>query len=251
MGVLEFVDISTPTAAFSLERDVGLMVAGRPLGGRLQYQAAVLNGNGQTNAVDNFDLAYAVRVVAAPFGPLPATEGDIEGHRTPLLSVGVSGYYNLIPTDAPLRSGNPEASTDLNGDGRVDNVAVWQAAVELRAVFRGLALQSEWFGRIEQPGGGVPDRKFWGAYGQASWFVLPRRIEVAARVGHTDLPLYGQSRAVRLRSGSAVNEQSAALGGYLSGHHAKLQIDYGHLVAEDAGTAPHVHRVRAAVQLWF
>jgi phosphate-selective porin OprO and OprP len=250
-GVLQFVDISAPAAAFSLDRDVGLMVVGRPLGGRLQYQLAVLNGAGQVNAIDNFDLAYAARIVAAPFGPLPTSEGDIDGQRRPLVSAGVSGYYNLVPTDIVLRSGDPQATTDLNGDGRIDNVAVWQAGVELRAVFRGASLQGEWFGRIEQPGAGASARKFWGAYGQAGFFVLPHRIEVAARVGRTDLPLYGVSRAVRLRSGSTLNEQGAALAGYLAGHHAKLQIAYDHLVAEDAGSAPRVNQLQAAAQLWF
>jgi len=32
---------------------------------------------------------------------------------------------------------------------------------------------------------------------------------------------------------------------------AKLQVDYSHLATENAGTAPEVHRVRAAVQLGF
>ena len=44
---------------------------------------------------------------------------------------------------------------------------------------------------------------------------------------------------------------------YLRGHRMKLQVDYTHLHAEDratgleAGSAPTVNRVRAAVQLAF
>ena len=44
------------------------------------------------------------------------------------------------------------APTDLDGDGRTDNVAVWQGGLELRALWLGAALQAEWFGRLEDPG---------------------------------------------------------------------------------------------------
>ena len=86
-------------AAFSLERDLGLMVVARLVPGRLTVQAGLLNGSGANLPNNNFDLAYALRVVATPFGPLPPSEGDIEGHVRPLLSVGAAGYYNLAPTD--------------------------------------------------------------------------------------------------------------------------------------------------------
>ena len=83
-----------------------LMAIGRPLAGRLQYEFAVLNGaDGQLN--DNIDLAYAARVAAAPWGPLPAGEGDIEWHPDPRAMMGLAGYYNLIPTDVIARTGDP------------------------------------------------------------------------------------------------------------------------------------------------
>jgi hypothetical protein len=75
----DFVDLSETMAAFSLERDVGVMVLGRPLGGRLQYQLAISNGAGAGQPNDNRDLAYTARVVAAPWGPLPDSEGDRGG----------------------------------------------------------------------------------------------------------------------------------------------------------------------------
>ena len=37
-GELEFVTISTPMQAFTLERDIGLMATGRPFAGRLEYE---------------------------------------------------------------------------------------------------------------------------------------------------------------------------------------------------------------------
>ncbi|HEX3905259.1 MAG TPA: porin [Polyangia bacterium] len=247
---LEFVDISAPMAAFSLERDLGLMLVGRLLPGRLTVQAALLNGSGANVPNDNIDLAYALRVVATPFGPLPVSEGDIDGHVRPLLSLGAAGYYSLVPTDVVARTGDPTAVTDLDGDGRIDNVAVWQGGLELRALWRGAALQAEWFGRLEDPGAAGPSREYWGGYVQGSYFLLPHRLQVAARVGHTDLPLYGATVEQRLLAGTSQNEQSGVVSSYLRGHRVKAQLEYSHLTS-DGQTAPAVHRMQAAVQVGF
>jgi hypothetical protein len=98
--------------------------------------------------------------VAAPFGPLPPVEGDLVGQPRPLLSVGVSGAYFLVPTDVRPRTGVSNALLDLDQDGRVDNVGVLQGAVELRAMFRGAALEAEWLSRREKPGVAGPRRGF-------------------------------------------------------------------------------------------
>ncbi len=248
---LELVDFSAPMAAFSLERDVGVMVVGRPIPGRLTVQAAVTNGAGAGVPNDNIDLAYALRVVASPFGPLPTSEGDIEGHRRPLLAVGLSGYYNLIPTDVQARTADPMAETDLDGDGRTDNVGVVQGGAELRALWRGAALQAEWFGRLEDPGVAARSRRYWGGYVEASYFILSHRLQVAGRIGRTDLPLYGATAMEHLLRGSREDEQSGGVNAYLRGHQIKVQMDYSHLTSPDAQTAPTAHRVRTAVQIGF
>ncbi len=248
---LEFVNFSAPMADFSLERDVGVMVVGRPIPGRLTVQAAVLNGAGAGLPNDNLDLAYALRLVASPFGPLPTSEGDIDGHRRPLLAVGLSGYYNLVPTDVQARTADPMAPTDLDGDGRVDNVAVWQGGAELRALWRGASLQAEWFGRLEDPGIAAASRHYWGGYVQASYFILPHRLQVAARAGRADIPLYGATAEEHLLRGTREDEQGGAINVYLRGHRIKVQADYTHLTSPDAQTAPTAHRVRAAVQIGF
>jgi hypothetical protein len=254
---LEFVNVSTPMAAFSLERDLGLMLIARLVPGRLTVQAGLVNGSGANLPNNNLDLAYALRVVATPFGPLPPSEGDIEGHVRPLLSVGVAGYYNLAPTDVLARCDVPNACpsmpvpiADIDGDGRIDNVAVWQGGFELRALWRGAALQSELFGRLEDPGTAGPSRSYWGAYVQGSYFLLPHKLQLAARVGHTDLPLYGATAQQRLLAGTSQNEQSAVVSSYLRGHRVKAQVQYSHLTS-DGQTAPSANRIQAAVQVGF
>jgi len=250
----EFVDLSEAMNAFSLERDVGVMIAGRQFADRLSYQLAVTNGAGQGKVNDNIDLAYSLRVVAAPFGPLPDWEGDPTGHSRPLLAIGGSAYYSLVPTDIRARTGNPLASVGV--DGRVDNVEVWQGGVELRAIWRGAALQAEYFQRHEHPGIAAADRDSHGAYAQASYFVIPGFLQLAARAGRSDLPLYGATLAERQLRGNRVDEQSGAVNAYLRRHDVKLQVDYSHLrsqgVAAPGGIyAPDTHRVRAQIQLMF
>lgn len=248
---LEFVNFSAPMADFSLERDVGVMVVGRPIPGRLTVQAAVLNGAGAGLPNDNLDLAYALRLVASPFGPLPASEGDIDGHRRPLLAVGLSGYYNLVPTDVQARNADPMAPIDLDGDGRIDNVAVWQGGAELRALWRGASLQAEWFGRLEDPGIAAASRRYWGGYVQASYFLWPHRLQIAARAGRADIPLYGATAEEHALRGTREDEQGGAINFYLRGHRIKLQADYTHLTSPDAQTAPTAHRARVAAQIGF
>jgi hypothetical protein len=258
-GDLEFVDISAPMAAFSLERDVGVMLVGAPLAGRLAYEVAVTNGSGAGNTNDNVDLAYAARVVASPFGPLPPGEGDLYWQARPRASLGVAGYYNLVPTDAVARFG-PSANTDQDNDGRLDNVAIWQGAVELKALWRGAALQAEYFKRYEKPGGMYASRSYWGGYVQASYFVIRGRLQVAARIDETDEPRYGATPAELMLTGNHVSEQSGAVNAYLRGHRIKLQVDYTHshatyqaldMPAVPAMSGPTQHRVRAGLQVGF
>jgi len=267
-GELEFIDISAPMAAFQLDRDIGLMLVGTPLGGKLAYEVAVLNGAGAGKPNDNIDLAYAARVVASPFGTLPPGEGDVEWHPRPRASLGVAGYYNLVPTDIIARTAahgattNPNANTDQDGDGRIDNVAIWQGNVELKALWRGAALQAEYFTRYEKPGGMFAARSYQGEYVQASYFVIRGRLQVAGRLGWTDEPRYGSTPDERALTGNHVNEQSAAVNAYLRGHRMKLQVDYTHshatykepgsdMPAVPALSGPTQHRVRAALQVGF
>ena len=110
---------------------------------------------------------------------------------------------------------------------------------------------AEAFGRVEDPGVAGVVRNYWGGYLQASYFVLPTRLQVAGRLGRSDLPLYGAPADEHLRRGTRTDEQSVAVSGYLRGHRIKLQVDYSHLSATDATTAPEIHRVRAAAQVGF
>ncbi len=206
----DFVDLSETMTAFSLERDVGVMVLGRPLGGRLQYQLAVTNGAGAGKLNDNRDLAYTARVVAAPWGALPDSEGDLVGQRAAAACrsapPAISTWCRPTSSRAPTTRRRTPTST---ATGASTTSRVWQGGVELRVHFRGAALQAELFRRLEHPGAGAADRTFGGEYLQASYFVIPHFLAVDARVERTDLPLYGATLAQRNASGDHIDGQTA------------------------------------------
>jgi phosphate-selective porin OprO/OprP len=168
----------------------------------------------------------------------------------PLLSIGAAGYFDLLPTDIVARTNSPMADTDVDGNHRIDNVAIWQGGLELRALYRGASLQAELFRRLEDPGAAGPNRNYWGGYVQGGYFVLPHRLEVAARVGHTDLPLYGATAAEHLLAGSWQNEQSGVVAAYVRGHRVKAQAEYSHL-SSNGESAPTINRVQGALQIGF
>ena len=170
--------------------------------------------------------------------------------------LGLAGYYNLVPTDIIARTGDPLVDTDQDNDGRIDNVAVWQGNVELRALWRGAALQAEWFGRTETPGGIYSSRSYQGAYVQASYFIIRGRLQVAGRLGqHGRAALQGDARRTRAAGDGGQRAVRRRQRLPARSHRMKLQVDYTHLHGEDATTgldaasAPDVHRLRAAVQL--
>ena len=238
---LEFINISAPMAAFSLERDLGLMAIARLLPGRLTVQAGCSTAPAPTSPTTTSIWRTRCGSSPTPFGPLPATEGDIEGHVRPLLSIGAAGYFNLVP-DRHRRPHRQPAADDRRRRQRPDRQRRRLAgrARAARALARGLAA-----GRALRPPRGSgrgrrPHRNYWGGYVQGSYFVLPHRLEVAARIGHTDLPLYGATADQRARlAGNWQNEQSGVVAAYLRGHRVKAQAEYSHLTS-DGTTAPTI-----------
>jgi hypothetical protein len=181
--VLTFPDRSIATRALAYDRDLGLLVEGRFLGERLTAQIAVTDGinAGPQLRNDNVDLAYTARLTAQPFGPLRETEGDRARARHPLLSFGIAFQYDLRPTDLtpPL--------TDLDMNGKRDNIEVIAVNVETALRIRGFAFEGEYLYRRERLGFGRADREAHGTYVQASQ-MLWRGLELGVRFSFTQLP---------------------------------------------------------------
>jgi Phosphate-selective porin O and P len=199
--LLTFADRSIATLAFAFDRDLGGQAELHFLDERVLIQAAVTNGL-QAPHNDNVDLAYTVRVVGQPLGKLSLTEGDLA--RGPFrFSAGAAFQYNLVPNDEGM---------DLDRDGVTDNISVYTVGAELALKWRGLAVEGEYFYRLEQPGAGLPERHFQGGYGQVSYMVW-RGLQLGARAGYAQphllgglrLGLDGDQPRTSLEAGGVVN----------------------------------------------
>jgi hypothetical protein len=180
---LLFAEKSAATRALTFDRDIGALAMFRLLSDRLRIEAAVTDGirAGANTANDNLDLAYTVRVVGSPLGPLPLEEGDLRWSRRPRLSFGLAAQYTLTPTT------QPPPLNDIDHDGRIDNIEVITVDAELAFRIWGFALEAEYIYRHERPGGGRAPRALQGFYGQVSHAIW-RGLGLGARAGFTDVP---------------------------------------------------------------
>ena len=80
---------------------------------------------------------------------------------------------------------------------------------------------------------------------------MPRRLQVAGRISRSDQPYYNVPDPAYRSRGDRIDEQALGLNYYVRGHHAKLQVDYTHLEPRTVSATPDIHRLRAAIQLWF
>lgn len=231
---LVLTDLAAPSAAFSRGRDVGAMLLGKVAGGRLEGALAGLAGGAPDLAGSPRGLGFAARLVVSPWGPLPAREGALDRPGSPRVAVGGSVVGGRAATDILSRLGAAAATPDIqrqlvdrDGDGRIDDVGIWQVAGELRAVWRRFALQAEYFHRWERFET-EPHRSHGGGYVQASVVLRPEALELAARVARTDWPHFGATASERAIAGAGRDEQAVGLTTYLRGHDVKVQGEYAH-----------------------
>ena len=255
----ELTDRAQVTDEFTPDRDIGVQLGTTLLDGRLHAQVAMQNGSrGLTN--DNIDFGYAAHVTIEPLGTLTGRdEGDAEDVQQPLVSIGGSFLYNLLPTDAAKIG----LSQDVDGDGKVDNVAMWEGGAELAARWRGASLQAELFYRNLDYGkapptvnsAGVDRQTSWGTYVQAGYFVLPRRLEVAGRYGYSQPVSFGLDASLRTAVPAERHEVTAGISYLIVGRSLKLQLEYSYFeddnVPELHGLSRISSRVRAQLQVGF
>ncbi len=110
--------------------------------------------------------------------------------------------------------------------------------------WRGLSVQGEYFGgkgEGQNLGRTVHAR---GYYGQAGYFLLPKKLEVAARYSSVD-PNRDKSQDLQV-------EVTGAVSYYFEGHNFKLQGDYTNIHTQLAGKqATDDKQLRVQAQLAF
>ena len=252
----QLTDRADATDAFRPDRDLGLQAGTTLWDGRFRAQVAMQNGS-RGLANDNIDFAYSAHVVVDPLGAMSSSsEGDAEGSETPLVSIGASLLYNLLPTDAAQVGLSP----DVDGNGKLDNVALWEAGAELAARWRGASLQGELFYRRLDYGAAPstvgPDRlTTWGGYAQAGYFVLPHRIEIAARYSYAQPIAFELDSSLRPAVPEVHHEVTGGASYLIVGRAIRLHAEYSYLedenVPEIGGHSRPSKRVRFQLQVGF
>lgn len=243
---LMLVDRGLANEVFNLDRSVGVVVFGALLDKKLDYWVAVTNGWHDAN--DRFgrsdpdremdqNPAVVVRAVWHAVGKYGKGESDLSYHEDPAVDVGLSFAYMDDNGDA----GNPGivyAIPDFfrdgfGGFGGVDShgTNITQFGADAGFKWRGLAATAEYWLKIVD----VSDTNLLGlaapyfvatanddtshqqgAQVQLGYFLIPKKLELAGRVG----------AVWDIGPGSeGVWEYAGGVNYYLQGHNCKLQVD--------------------------
>jgi phosphate-selective porin OprO/OprP len=258
-GALQFVDRANAVDAFKPSYDIGAMVHGKVMGGKLAYSAGVFNGTGQNGTRTTNSGAWAARAVFSPFGEMPYSEPDLGNTKNPLLSLGANYFANTLKrngnatfldttTTTPAYSGTAgwlgKAAANTAIFDNTERVDVGTYGFEAAFKWRGLSAVGEYFGgkgEGQSLGRTVHAR---GYYGQAGYFLLPKKLEVAARYSSVD-PNRDRRQDLQV-------EVTGAVSYYFQGHYLKLQGDYTNIHKQVAARPSTDDRqVRVQAQLAF
>jgi len=238
-GVLQFPERSLATDAFKPSRDIGVMGAGSVGKGVFAYQAGVFGGSGQNTLRTDSHVMPVARLLWNAIGTMGNSEMDLQDHQTPALSVGVDGFLNTLHEttatsfDAlPLNYTGPAGWLGRNigqfETGEQIDVKSWEFEAQLK--WRGLSMQGEYFqGRAEGDTSGARVYAY-GWYAQAGYFILPKKLDIAARYSFVD---YNRSL-----SNDGVSVINTAATWYFRANNLKLVIDYSRTHRQRASLAP-------------
>ncbi len=202
---LQLCDRSLAEEAFGLGQSVGVMLHGT-LAKRLTYMMGVFNGI--ANPADSpsqeqldTNFAYAVRLVGHLLGEGISDETDLAFSKDPLLDVGLSFYYNDDNGDQTgpgLLYNVPDrirAGLGIGGNATADATGTdyYGFGADVAFRYRGFSATAEWYLRTVD---GDSEYSPWelltgrrgashvqGGYIQVGYFIVPKKVEVATRVG--------------------------------------------------------------------
>jgi len=242
--VLQFIDFSRVNQKFRADRDTGVMIFGSTGKGKLEYYAGAFNGNGiDKGGNDDRTIMGIGRIAVNPVRPMPYDETPLLKGPVPFgIAIGVNGIADRAhptkqqydPQTGTQTTVNLPAETRLTGGA--DIAIAWN-----RFTFLGEA-----YAKRVQPDQAKSFQGF-GAYAQTGFFLVPKKLEIAARVGFMD-PNTSKDKDTEAQVEGLLN-------GYIVGNHLKLGARYMYLHT-DADTADGYkaganHRVLLHCQLWI
>ncbi len=232
-GSQQFVDRSNATDTFKPGRDIGAMVHGKIAKGLLKYAAGWYGGGGQSNPNNNNRNAVAARVEVNPLGEMKYSESDVEYSEKPLVSIGANWYRNefikgetnntVFYNKGWLNKGADFAANEI--------ITVNTAGADLAFKWRGLSVQSEYFWAQGDGASLVRNsQRAQGFYAQAGYFIIPKKLEAAARYSYVD-----PNRNV---ANDLHTETQGAISYYFDKHNLKLQADVTNIHQQATGNQP-------------
>lgn len=254
---MQFVDRSSANNEFTMDRDIGVDVRSKDVGGlgHLRYYLGAYLGNGiAIYGPSDPGFAYVGRVEVLPFGQYDdLEEGDHDRSKKPRMLIGGAfAYIDRDPHD------NHGFGGRIPADG--GKTSTLNATADMQFRWAGFSLESAFFWReaTKRTSGGAVDamgmaiplvapRNGMGWFAQGG-YMLPRiPIEVGAR--------FGQIIAQGDRTQTSLADQDE-LGGvinyFFARHMFKLQLDYLRLWNPDLYGIDHgTDQVRLQLQAWF
>ncbi len=201
---LQFVDRSMANEMFNLDRVIAAGVHG-VLAERLRYILAVANGIANRHdspSQDELDtnFAYMGRLVAQIMGKQIKAENDLAYSKDPQMEAGLSFVYNDDNGDDDTHAAYSipdriRRGRGIGGNARADltGTDLLQFGADVALRYRGFSLTAEYWLRTIDGDSEYSDwelltsrsdsRHQQGGYVQAGYFIVPKKVEAAARLG--------------------------------------------------------------------
>jgi len=221
-------DRSIASEAFDQDRDYGIDIYGKPFEGHMEYHASVFQGAGE-KANENIDneLMYVLSLRYNPFGKYDYyDETDVKYTDTLKATIGASAVFNAKDRDEKLEN--------------TDSIA---GVFDIGVKYKGISWNNEYFVRTEDPESDGDTINSDGFYTQLGYFVLPKKLEVAAR--------YSQLDPNSDVSNDFQEEYTIGVNYYFRAHRSKIQSDIGHYVNDGGLDGKDDNRIRLQYQIIF
>ncbi len=218
------IERSLPTGAIAPERQIGVMLWGKPLANAspeqkdlVTYYAGIFNGNGRNfNNNDNNEFMYVGRIELMPF------KGQLMGQDASLKLAG-DYFYSRDETGTNI---SPALNLRVNADGSLTSYTLTSPDERHAYSFDAwlkigpFDLIGEYFNEKVSPRG-ITFREFEasGYYVQGSYFLLPKKLQAVVKWESLDP---GQV------SNDGIHSITGGLNYYIHGDGIKLMANYVH-----------------------
>jgi hypothetical protein len=204
----------------------------------------MFNGSGGNQSNQDNNFMYVGRLVYTPFGSYPYAQSALNTPNTPKLALGVAGAYlpGLAPGERDSLAGSlgDTALVPVNSD-------VYQLTADLAFKYRNFSLESGFQFRNIDPKKATPEgeQDAYGFYLQGGYFIVPKKLEVAARYSWMD------PDSPTSTNDNQEEEYTAGFSYYLYGRSLKLQGNYSFFRTETPENDRDDHVVQGLMTLAF